>query len=66
MLPFTTNKAAYICVCVCENAGCTMQCHFDFLSHLSSKLLANYTVGFRNVSSIMLNFMKFLSKMADA
>ena len=41
------------------------ECHFDFLSHLPTELLADCTVRFRNVSSIMLNFMNFFFKMAD-
>ena len=32
---------------------------FDFLSPLSSDLLASCTVGFRNVGGILLNCMKF-------
>ena len=38
---------------------------FDFLSHLSSELLASCTVGFRNVGGILLNCMKKNFKMAD-
>ena len=38
---------------------------FDFLSPLSSDLLASCTVGFRNVGGILLNFMIIFFKMVD-
>ena len=70
MLPFITNKAVYICVCVCVSVCVkrgmhNAECHFDFLSHLSSELLASCTVGFRNVAGILLNCMNIFFKMAD-
>ena len=55
-----------VCVSVCVKRGMhNAECHFDFLSHLSTELLADCIVGFRNVTSFMLNFMKKNFKMAD-
>ena len=63
---YNEQSGGYLCVCVWKRGMLHVECHFDFLKHLSSDLLAGYTVRFRNVTSFMLDFMKFFFKMADA
>ena len=55
-----------VCLSVCVKRGMhNAECHFDFLSHLPTELLADCTDEFRNVGGILLNFMKKNFKMAE-